>query len=177
MSKKAETKKNHDDETKSGAIDGEPECVGHTAMKINEDGSCREASASEVAKAKAAYISVASVGKDGKTEVDGTYEVRIANFDNGNIGIYVKTSDELGDVLVDNPTPHDIGHGCSNDKITLVGRGNSVGAAFALVNCFRGYARSFGQEHAYRMVKMQLDKGESKSWFGLFVPAISVVTM
>lgn len=176
MSKKTETKKNND-ETQAGAIKGEPKSVGHSAFKLNEDGTCREASAADVAKARAAYISVASVGEDGKTEAAVTYEVRISNYDNGNIGLYVKTSDELGDVVVDNPTPHDVGHGCTNEKITLIGRGDAIGAAFALVNCFRGYASSFGQEFAYRMVKMQLDKGESKSWFGLFVPAISVVTM
>ena len=63
-----------------------------------------------------------------------------------------------------------------NDKITLVGRGNTLGAAFALVNCYRAYGTQFGQEFAYRMVKMTLDR-DTKCWQGLFVPALAIASM
>ena len=63
-----------------------------------------------------------------------------------------------------------------NDKLTLVGRGNTLGAVFALVNCYRAYGTPFGQAFAYRMVKMTLDR-DTKCWHGLFVPALAIASM
>ena len=150
--------------------------VGHRALTADKDGNVREATPQEVASAKCAYITVGSKTDDG-IKVAETYDCRIMHYDNGNIGLFIRASDSLDDAQVDNPAHKDLGDGFGkNDKLTLVGRGNTLGAAFALVNCYRAYGRSFGQEFAYRMVKMTLDK-DTKCWRGLFVPALAIALM
>lgn len=150
--------------------------VGHRALTTDKDGNVRDATPQEMASAKGAYITVASKSEDG-IEVAATYYCLIQHYDNGNIGLFIRTSDSLDDAEVDNPAPKDLGDGVGkNDKLTLVGRGNSLGAAFALVNCYRAYGTPFGQAFAYRMVKMTLDR-DTKCWHGLFVPALAVASM
>lgn len=170
MSTKKETKKTatpKSEEAKAGTC---------KAFVTDKDGNTHEATAEEMAAAKGAFITVAQKTDDG-VEVAATFDCRIRHYDNGNIGLFVRAANGLNNAEVDNPQPHDVGFGCRNDKLTLLGRGNALDAAFALVECYKAYATNFGQADAYRMVKMVLDKGESKSWFGLFVPAMSVVTM
>lgn len=150
--------------------------VGHRALTTDKDGNVRDATPQEMASAKGAYITVASKTEDG-IEVAATYDCRIQHYDNGNIGMFIRTSDSLDDAQVDNPAPKDLGDGVGkNDKLTLVGRGNALGAAFALVQCYRAYGTPFGQAFAYRMVKMTLDR-DTKCWHGLFVPALAVASM
>lgn len=152
------------------------EVVTHRALTTDKDGNVRDATPQEMAAAKGAYITVASV-TEGGTKVADTYECRIKHYDNGNIGLFIRTSDSLDDVKMDNPAAADLGEDVGkNNKITLVGRGNTLGAAFALVSCYRAYGTPFGQAFAYRMVKMTLDK-DTKSWHGLFVPALAIASM
>ena len=150
--------------------------IHHRALCTDKDGNTRDATPQEMATAKGAYITVASKTKDG-IEVAATYDCRIQHYDNGNIGLFIRTSDSLDDAEVDNPVAKDLGEGVGkNDKLTLVGRGNTLGAAFALVNCYRAYGTPFGQAFAYRMVKMTLDR-DTKCWHGLFVPALAIASM
>lgn len=148
--------------------------VHHRALVTDKDGNTRDATPQEIASAQGMYISVASKTE---TEVAATYDCRIKHYDNGNIGLFIRTSDSLDDAEMDNPAAKDLGDGVrKNDKLTLVGRGNTLGAAFALVNCYCAYGATFGQEFAYRMVKMTLDR-DTKCWHGLFVPAIAIASM
>ena len=150
--------------------------IHHRALCTDKDGNTRDATPQAMATAKGAYITVASKTKDG-IEVAATYDCRIQHYDNGNIGLFIRTSDSLDDAEVDNPVAKDLGEGVGkNDKLTLVGRGNTLGAAFALVNCYRAYGTPFGQAFAYRMVKMTLDR-DTKCWHGLFVPALAIASM
>ena len=150
--------------------------VHHRALCTDKDGNWRDATQQEMAAADGAYFTVATKTDDG-IKVAYTYHCRILHYDNGNIGLFIRTSDSLDDAEVDNPVAEDLGEGVGkNEKLTLVGRGNTLGAAFALVNCYRAYGCSFGQEFAYRMVKMTLDK-DTKLWHGLFVPALAIASM
>lgn len=150
--------------------------VHHRSLFTDNDGNTRDATPQEMAAAKGAYITFASKTEDG-IEVAVTYDCRIKRYDSGNIGLFIRTSDSLDDAEMDNPVAKDLGEGVGkNDKITLVGRGNTFGAAFALVNCCRAYGAQFGQEFAYSMVKMTLDR-DTKSWYGLFVPALAIASM
>ena len=168
--KKAETTTTQKDEGT------DTQFVHHRALFTDKDGNTRDATPQEMAAANGAYITVGSKTDDG-IEVAATYYCSIQHYDNGNIGLFIRTSDSLDDAQVDNPAAKDLGEGVGkDDKLTLVGRGNTLGAAFALVNCYRAYGRSFGQESAYRMVKMTLDK-DTKCWYGLFVPALAVASM
>lgn len=171
---KKETKKNT---TPVAATEGkEGKVVGHRAVTADKDGNVRDATPEEMAQAKNALITVAAKTDNG-VEIAATYDCFIQHYDNGNIGLFIRTSDTLKDVEVDNPNPAKLGDGVGeNRKITHVGRGNTLGAAFALVQCFRAYGTPFGQEFAYRMVKMTLDKG-TKNWHGLFVPALAIASM
>ena len=150
--------------------------VHHRALCTDKDGNTRDATPQEMAAAKGAYITVASkTDKDIVTAM--TFDCQIQHYDNGNIGLFIRTSDTLDDVEVDNPTPTKLSDGVGeNKKLTLVGRGNTLGAAFALVSCYRAYGTPFGQEFAYRMVKMTLDR-DTKCWHGLFVPALAIASM
>ena len=151
--------------------------VHHRALCTDKDGNTHDATPQEMAAAKGAYITVASRTEDGSIEVASTYYCRIKHYDSGNIGLFIRTSDSLDDAEMDNPVAKDLGEGVGkNNKITLVGRGNTLGAAFALVNCYRAYGTQFGQEFAYRMVKMTLDR-DTKCWHGLFVPALAIASM
>ena len=155
---------------------GEPQVVGHRAFACDKDGNVHEATPEEMASAKGAIITVASK-TDGGAEIVATFDCNIQHYENGNIGLFIRTSDTLDDVEIDNPKPKNLGDGVGeNRKITLVGRGNTLGAAFALVQCYRAYGTPFGQASAYRMVKMALDKG-TKTWHGLFVPALAIASM
>lgn len=156
--------------------DGMTKVVGHRAITADKDGNVRDATPEEMARAERAFITVASkTDKDIVTAM--TFDCQIQHYDNGNIGLFIRTSDTLDDVEVDNPTPTKLGDGVGeNKKLTLVGRGNTLGAAFALVQCYRAYGTPFGQAFAYRMVKMTLDKG-TKCWHGLFVPALAIASM
>lgn len=149
--------------------------VGHRAFACDKDGNVHEATPEEMANAMVAHITVASKSDTGAVTAT-TYDCRIKHYDNGNIGLFIRTSDSLDDAEVDNPVAKDLGDGAKNDKITLVGRGNTLGAAFALVNCYRAYGTPFGQAFAYRMVKMTLDR-DTKCWHGLFVPALAIASM
>ena len=150
--------------------------VHHRALCTYKDGNTRDATPQEMAAAKSAYIAVTSKTEDG-IEFAATYYCRIQHYDNGNIGLFISTSDSLDDAEVDNPVAKDLGEGVGkNDKLTLVGRGNTLGAALALVNCYRAYGTPFGQAFAYRMVKMTLDR-DTKCWHGLFVPALAIASM
>lgn len=141
----------------------------------DKDGNVRDATAEELATAERALITVSSKTDDG-VKILATYDCRIKHFESGNIGLAIRTSDTLDDTEVDNPDPHSIGAAGENKKITLVGRGNPLGAALALTQCYRAYGASFGQEFAYRMVRMDLDR-DSKNWKALFVPAMQIATM
>lgn len=156
---------------------GTAKVVGHRAFACDKDGNVHEATPEEMANAKVAHIIIAAKSDNG-IEVAATYECHIKNFGNGNIGLAIRTSDTLDDVEIDNPDPHEIGDGSGvkNTKITLVGRGNPLGAAFALVNCYRAYGTPFGQAFSHRLVRMELDK-ETKFWQGLFVPAMTIAAM
>ena len=168
--KKAETTTTHKDEGTGTHV------IHHRALCTDKDGNTRDATPQEMAAAKCAYITVASKTEDG-IEVAATYDCRIQHYDNGNIGLFIRTSDSLDDAEVDNPVAKYLGEGVGkNDKLTLVGRGNTLGAAFALVNCYRAYGTPFGQAFAYRMVKMTLDR-DTKCWHGLFVPALAIASM
>lgn len=168
--KKAETTTTQKDEGTGTQV------VHHRALCTDKDGNTRDATPQEMAAAKGAYITVALKTEDG-IEVAATYDCRIQHYDNGNIGLFIRTSDSLDDAEVDNPVAKDLGEGVGkNDKLTLVGRGNTLGAAFALVNCYRAYGTTFGQAFAYRMVKMTLDR-DTKYWHGLFVPALAIALM
>ena len=152
--------------------------VEHRAFACDKDGNIHEATPEEMANAKAAHITIASKTDKG-IEVAATYDCYIKNYGNGNIGLAIHTSDTLDDTEVDNPNPQEIGGegtGVKNAKITLVGRGNPLGAAFALVNCYRAYGTPFGQASSHRLVRMELDK-ETKVWQGLFVPAMTIAAM
>ena len=150
--------------------------VHHRSLFTDKDGNTRDATPQEMAAAKSAYITVASKTEHG-IEFAETYDCRIRHYDNGNIGLFIRTSDSLDDAEVDNPVAKDLGEGAvKNDKLTLVGRGNTIGAAFALVSCYRAYGTPFGQASAYRMVKMTLDR-DTKCWHGLFVPALAIASM
>ena len=168
--KKAETATTQKDE-RTGT-----QFVHHRALCTDKDGNTRDATPQEMAAAKCAYITVASKTEHG-TGFAETYDCRIRHYDNGNIGLFIRTSDSLDDAKVGNPVAKDLGE-CvgENDKLTLVGRGNTVGAAFALVNCYCAYGTPFGQESAYRMVKMTLDR-DTKCWHGLFVPTLAIASM
>ena len=168
--KKAETTTTQRDESIGTQV------VNHRALCTDKDGNWRDATQQEMAAADGAYITVAPKTDDG-IKVVYTYYCRILHYDNGNIGLFIRTSDSLDDAEVDNPVAEDLGEGVGkNKKLTLVGRGNTLGAAFALVNCYRAYGCSFGQEFAYRMVKMTLDR-DTKCWHGLFVPALAIASM
>ena len=149
--------------------------IHNRALCTDKDGNTRDATPQDIAAAQAMYICVTTKSDNG-IEVVNTYDCRIRHYDNGNIGMVIRTSGALDDVEVDNPAAKDFGDGVKNDKITLVGRGDTVGAAFALVSCYRAYGSMFGQELAYRMVKMTLDK-DTKCWYGLFVPALAIASM
>ena len=172
--KNASTDKAESTTTKKGEGIG-TKAIYNRALCMDKDGNTRDATPQDIAAAKAMYISVATKSDNG-IEVVNTYDCHIKHYDNGNIGMFIRTSGTLDDVEVDNPEAKDFGDGVKNDKITLVGRGNTVSAAFALVNCYRAYGSMFGQELAYRMVKMTLDK-DTKCWYGLFVPALSIASM
>lgn len=161
---------------KVAAVAKDGNIVGHRAITADKDGNVREATPEEMAQAKNAFITVASKTDKG-IEIANTYDCFIQHYDNGNIGLFIRTSNKLDDVEVDNPHPTQLGDGVGeNKKITLVGRGNALAASFALVQCFRAYGTPFGQASAYRMVKMTLDKG-TKNWHGLFVPALAIASM
>ena len=151
--------------------------VGHRAFACDKDGNVHEATPEEMANAKAAHITVASKSDTGAVTAT-TYDCHIKNFGNGNIGLAIRTSDTLDDTEIDNPDAQkvDEGTGVKNDKITLVGRGNPLGAAFALVMCYRAYGTPFGQAFSHRLVRMELDK-DTKAWHGLFVPAMTIAAM
>jgi hypothetical protein len=158
--------------------DGKGKGISYRAFACDEDGNVHEATPEEAANAKMAHITVASKS-DAGVIVAATYDCHIRNFGNGNIGLAIRTSDTLDDVEVDNPDAQkDIedGFGVKNDKITLVGRGNPLGAAFALVQCYRAYGTPFGQAFSHRLVRMELDK-DTKAWYGLFVPAMTIAAM
>ena len=172
---KKSTKKPATEFTETG--DGTTKVVGHRAYTCDKDGNVHEATPEEMANAKAAHITIASKGDKG-IDVFATYDCFIRNYDNGNIGLAIRTSETLEDTEADNPNPQtlDDGSGVKNTKITLVGRGNPLGAAFALVNCYRAYGTPFGQAFSHRLVRMELDK-DTKTWQGLFVPAMTIATM
>lgn len=156
--------------------DGITKVVGHRAITADKDGNVRDATPEEMAQAKRAFITVASKTDKG-IEIAMTFDCQIQHYDNGNIGLFIRTSDTLDDVEVDNPTPTKLGDDVGeNKKLNLVGRGNTLGAAFALVQCYRAYGTPFGQAFAYRMVKMTLDR-DTKCWHGLFVPALAIASM
>ena len=168
--KKAETTTTQKDEGTG------TQAVNHRAIFTDKDGNVREATPQEIAAARCAYITVGSKTDDG-IEVAATYACRIMHYDNGNIGLFIRTSDSLDDAQVDDSAAKDLGEGVGKDnKLTLVGRGNTLGAAFALVNCYRAYGTQFGQEFAYRLGEVARDK-DTKCWYGLFVPALAVVSM
>lgn len=172
---KKNTKKN---DTKVVETSGKTEIVGHRAFACDKDGNIREATPEEMATMKGAYITVASKSDDG-VEIVATYDCHIRNFSNGNIGLAISTSDTLDNTEIDNPHPEDVsgeGAGIKNDKITLVGRGDPLSAAFALVQCYHAYGTPFGQAFSHRLVRMELDK-ETKAWHGLFVPAMTIAAM
>ena len=168
------TKKAETTTTKKNEGNGK-QAIHNRAICADKDGNTRDATPQDIASAQAMYICVATKSDDG-IEVVSTYDCRIKHYDNGNIGMFIRTSGALDDVEVDNPAAKDFGDGVKNDKITLIGRGNSVGAAFALASCYRAYGSMFGQEFAYRMVKMTLDR-DTKCWYGLFVPALAIASM
>ena len=173
--KNAATKKEETTTTQKDEGTG-TKVIHHRAICTDKDGNTRDATPQEMAAASGAYITVGLKTDDG-IEVAATYYCSIKHYDNGNIGLFIRTSYSLDDEEVDNPAAKDIGEGVGkNDKLTLVGRGNTIGAALALVNCYRAYGCSFGQEFAYRMVKMTLDK-DTKCWHGLFVPALAIASM
>ena len=151
--------------------------VVHRAFACDKDGNVHEATPEEMANAKAAHITVASKTDKG-IKVAATYDCHIENYGNGNIGLTIRTSDTLDDTEIDNPDPQELGDGTGikNAKITLVGRGNPLGAAFALVSCYRAYGTPFGQAFSHRLVRMELDK-DTKTWHGLFVPAMTIAAM
>lgn len=148
------------------------------AVKTGKDGVQRDATVQEVAAAKGAYITVSTKSEDGTTGFIETYDCRIRHYDNGNIGMLVRASATLDNAETDNPSQADYGDGkgAHDGKVTLVGRGNPLGAAFALASCFEAYGAPLGQSLAYRMVRMDLDR-ETKCWRGLFVPALAIASM
>lgn len=150
----------------------------HSAFAVDKDGNVREATPEETAQAKAALITVVCSDGEGG-EVAKTYDCFIKNHENGNISLAIRTSDTLEDKVIDNPNPCDMSKAAGvkdNKKITLVGRGNPLGASFALVNCYRAYGSPFGQQFSHRLVRMVLDR-ELKIWRGLFVPAMTIAAM
>ena len=104
---KKETKK-----TMSKVIDtdGETNVVSNRALITDKDGNVRDATPQEMAAAKSAYITVASKTENG-IEIAATYDCLIQHYDNGNIGLFIRTSDSLGDAEVDNPNPQELGNG------------------------------------------------------------------
>lgn len=157
--------------------DGTVKVKDHRALSIDKDGNAHEATLEEMAQAKAALVTVMCSDGKGGEEVK-TYDCHIKCHDNGNISLAIRTSDTLEDVEIDNPKPQlgDDGSVAKDGKITLVGRGNPLGASFALVNCYRAYGAPFGQQFSHRLVRMVLDR-ELKTWRGLFVPAMTIAAM
>ena len=95
---------------KVAAVAKDGNIVGHRAITADKDGNVREATPEEMAQAKNAFITVASKTDKG-IEIANTYDCFIQHYDNGNIGLFIRTSNKLDDVEVDNPHPTQLGDG------------------------------------------------------------------
>ena len=137
------------------------------AFTIDKDGTVRKSTGKELAEARNCFITC----KNAETGDAVTYATKLKRCDNGNILIGVATAEGLADA---EQKCDAVGAQESNDMLTLVGRGNALHAAFAVTNIARAWLMNFGQEHAFRLVRLTLDP-DKKEWFGLFVPAMSLV--
>ena len=124
--------------TKKPAADietsGEPQVVGHRAFACDKDGSVREATPEEMASAKGALITVASK-TDGGAEIVATFDCNIQLYENGNIGLFIRTSDTLDDVEIDNPKPKDLGDGVGENR-KMARMASATSAIMAFVHFF-----------------------------------------
>lgn len=138
------------------------------AFIVNNDGTFDRCTSERLLEESAAAMTIQTVDHDTK-EVKhiNTFGVHWRKTKAGGYIFDIATSKGLSDEVVKNERAH-------GGKLTLVGRGDAVHAAFALKQVWFAWSSSFGIESAFRIVRVELDAND-KNWYALVVPVTEVL--
>lgn len=138
------------------------------AFIVNKDGTFDRCTNERLLEESAAAMTIQTVDHDTK-EVKhiGTFGVHWRKTRLGGYVFEIATSKGLSDEAVENEHVY-------GGKLTLVGRGDAVRAAFALKQVWLAWSSSFGIESAFRIVRVELDAND-KNWYALVVPVTEVL--
>ena len=124
-----------------------------------EDGTFKKVDPTELLRHNTSLITVTHGDDEPKT-----FGIEWQKDDHGNYLFRILTSH----VLIDE---HEEING---SDVTLVGRGDSGHAWFALTNAWAAFASQFGLEKAYRLVRMSLGY-KTKMWSAVFAPCTDIL--
>ena len=138
------------------------------AFVANKDGTFDRCPAERLLSENAAAMTIHNIDPKTNTVASTvTYGVHWRKASNGFYMFEICTSKVLCDEVVKNDS-------IVGDKLTLLGRGDAVKAAFALKQVWTAWAESFGLTNAYRAVRVELDQN-TKTWYALMVPVTEVL--
>lgn len=138
------------------------------AFIVNKDGTFDRCTNERLLEESSAAMTIQTVDHDTK-EVKhiGTFGVHWRKTKLGGYVFDIATSKGLSDEVVDNEHVH-------GGKLTLIGRGDAIRAAFALNQVWLAWSSNFGIESAFRIVRVELDAND-KNWYALVVPVTEVL--
>ena len=138
------------------------------AFVANKDGTFDRCPAERLLAESVAEITIQNIDPKTKTVASTvTYGVHWRKTGNGFYLFEIRTSKALCDEVVKKDS-------VVGGKLTLLGRGDAVKAAFALKQVWTSWAESFGLTNAYRAVRVALDQN-TKTWYALMVPVTEVL--
>lgn len=138
------------------------------AFIANKDGTFDRCPAERLLSENAAAMTIQNIDPKTNTVASTvTYGVHWRKTSNGFYLFEICTSNGLCDEVVKNDS-------VVGGKLTLLGRGDAVKAAFALKQVWTAWAESFGLTNAYRAVCVELDHN-NKTWNALMVPVTEVL--
>lgn len=139
-------------------------------MEARDDGTFKFENPESLINADVLIICIGMKDNSGNTEIL-SYPVRIKKCENGNILLRFATADGMDSTRRKMSSVKSI----NNDEgVCLIGRGQNMEAMFAAQHCWDGYARNFGIDNAYALVRLELEH-RSKEWCALFVPVLNVI--
>lgn len=138
------------------------------AFVANKDGTFDRCPAERLLSENEAAMTIQNIDPKTNTVASTvTYGVHWRKTSNGFYLFEICTSNVLCDEVVKNDS-------IVGGKLTLLGRGDAVNAAFALKQVWTAWAESFGLTNAYRAVRVELDQN-TKTWYALMVPVTEVL--
>lgn len=138
------------------------------AFIVNKDGTFDRCTSERLLEESTAAMTIQTVDHDtNEVEHIDTFGVHWRKTRFGGYVFDIATSKGLSDEVVDNEHIH-------GEKLTLLGRGDAVRAAFALKRVWLAWSSSFGIESAFHIVRVELDSND-KNWYALIVPVTEVL--